>query len=89
MPLTKSPIDGSPMRKVVRHGVEVDVCQSSGGVWLDKGELEKLTQIIREDTLAEAEYGHGRGSRFDDDEEDFDTRPSGRRRSRLSDFFDF
>lgn len=83
-----SPIDGAPMRKERRYGVEIDVCARSGGVWLDKGELERIIDMIR----SEAE-DHGRrvGRRaareehaqraFDGDERE--------RRSRLSDMFDF
>ena len=46
MPLLTCPIDGSPMQQIVRYGIELDV--SKNGVWLDKGELEKLMQMIRE-----------------------------------------
>ncbi len=48
MPLLTSPIDGSPMRQINRFGIELDVCPTSGGVWLDKGELEKIIQMIKE-----------------------------------------
>lgn len=48
MPLLVSPIDGSPMRQIHRFGIELDVCPSSGGVWLDKGELEKIMSLIKE-----------------------------------------
>lgn len=48
MPLLTSPIDGSPMKQINRFGIEIDVCPTTGGVWLDKGELEKLMQMIRE-----------------------------------------
>jgi hypothetical protein len=48
MPLLVSPIDGSPMRQIVRNGVELDICPTSGGVWLDKGELEKLLAFVHE-----------------------------------------
>ncbi|MFN8391941.1 MAG: zf-TFIIB domain-containing protein [Bdellovibrionota bacterium] len=37
-----SPITGEPMEHVVLLGVVVDRCPTSGGVWLDKGELEHL-----------------------------------------------
>lgn len=89
MPLPISPIDGQTMRTVRRHGIEIDVCPSSGGVWLDRGELEKLIEIIREDAVREFPGREGlsrhRGD-FDDDE-----RPLRRdnRRSRLLDLFDF
>lgn len=48
MPLLTSPIDGSPMRQIQRFGIELDVCPTSGGVWLDKGELEKLMALMKE-----------------------------------------
>lgn len=51
MPLISSPIDGSPMREVERYGVKIDICQTSGGIWLDKGELEKIIMMIREEAL--------------------------------------
>lgn len=52
MPLLTSPIDGSPMKQVTRYGIEIDICPTTGGVWLDKGELEKLMSVIR-DTAAQ------------------------------------
>lgn len=48
MPLLTSPIDGSPMRQLQRFGIELDICPTSGGVWLDKGELEKLMALIKQ-----------------------------------------
>lgn len=53
MPLMSSPIDGSPMREVERYGVKMDICPTSGGIWLDKGELEKIIMMIREEGLRE------------------------------------
>jgi uncharacterized protein len=90
MPLHTSPIDGAPMRTVRRYGIEIDVCPSTGGVWLDRGELEKLIGIIRED--AEQEIPSRARLRRDEDECD-DDRLSRRgridRKSRLLDLFDF
>ena len=37
MPLLTSPIDGVAMRQIRRYDIELDVCPTSGGVWLDKG----------------------------------------------------
>ena len=53
MPLLTSPIDGSPMRQIHRYGIELDVCPTSGGVWLDKGELEKIIHLLQEEVAAE------------------------------------
>lgn len=54
MPLLTSPIDGSPMRQIQRFGIELDICPTSGGVWLDKGELEKLMALIKQAAEEEA-----------------------------------
>ena len=32
-----------------RHGIEIDYCPSCRGVWLDRGELEKLMTASREE----------------------------------------
>jgi uncharacterized protein len=53
MPLLTSPIDGSIMKQVHRFGIEIDVCPTSGGVWLDKGELEKLIHFLQESVKKE------------------------------------
>jgi uncharacterized protein len=92
MPLLTSPIDGSTMRQIHRYGIEFDVCPTSGGVWLDKGELEKLIALVKDETLQGSSRQRGR-NRDDDDGDDGDdrgrNRASGGRRSRLSDLFDF
>lgn len=53
MPLLLSPIDGSPMRQIHRYGIELDVCPTSGGVWLDRGELDKLIAFIQQEVAGE------------------------------------
>ena len=37
-----SPITGEPMVQVTIEGVNVDRCPTSGGIWLDAGELEAI-----------------------------------------------
>ncbi|MEK3882565.1 zf-TFIIB domain-containing protein [Paenibacillus sp. PL2-23] len=45
----KCPVcDDVKMREVMRDEVEIDVCPQCKGVWLDRGELEKLMQGVRE-----------------------------------------
>lgn len=56
MALLTSPIDGSPMKQINRFGIELDVCPTSGGVWLDKGELEKLINFIKENAEEDARH---------------------------------
>ncbi|PZA07361.1 MULTISPECIES: zf-TFIIB domain-containing protein [unclassified Meiothermus] len=53
MPLLTCPNDNTPMQVVRRGGVELDICPTCRGVWLDRGELEKLLGQVR---TAEREY---------------------------------
>lgn len=39
-----SPVTGEPMEQIALHGVVIDRCPTSGGIWLDAGELEQLMQ---------------------------------------------
>lgn len=34
-----------PMTRINKKGVDIDFCPVCGGVWLDKGELEKLIEM--------------------------------------------
>ncbi|MBT9447720.1 MAG: zf-TFIIB domain-containing protein [Hyphomonadaceae bacterium] len=47
MPLLTCPNDNAPMQPVRREGVEIDICTQCRGVWLDRGELEKLLSHVR------------------------------------------
>ena len=44
MPLLLCPNCNTSMQNVARSGVEIDMCPSCRGVWLDRGELEKLLE---------------------------------------------
>ena len=41
--------DNVRMREVQKENVTIDVCPDCKGVWLDRGELEKLTQGLKEE----------------------------------------
>lgn len=36
------PIDGAELRITDRQGIEIDYCPQCRGVWLDRGELDKI-----------------------------------------------
>ena len=36
------PVDGSELRITDRQGIEIDYCPQCRGVWLDRGELDKI-----------------------------------------------
>ncbi len=48
MPLLLCPNDNGSMQSVTRSGVEFDICPTCRGVWLDRGELEKLMEAAVE-----------------------------------------
>lgn len=101
MPLLVSPIDGSPMRQINRYGIEIDICPTSGGVWLDRGELEKIMAILKEEESNDRHYappperrerdrGYG-DDRYkrDYDDDDYYKYKKKSKASKLMDIFDF
>ncbi|RKF13000.1 hypothetical protein D6850_15980 [Roseovarius spongiae] len=40
----KCPIDGADLVMTERAGVEIDYCPKCRGVWLDRGELDKIIE---------------------------------------------
>jgi uncharacterized protein len=38
------PIDGTTLTMSERSGIEIDYCPSCRGVWLDRGELDKIVE---------------------------------------------
>ena len=59
MPLLMCPNCNEGMQEVRRNEVQIDVCPKCRGVWLDRGELEKLLHSAR---AVEAEYERERES---------------------------
>jgi Zn-finger nucleic acid-binding protein len=52
----RCPVDNETLVMSDRHGVEIDYCPKCRGVWLDRGELDK---IIERAAGAEDEGEHG------------------------------
>lgn len=78
------PIDGTQLVMTDRAGVEIDYCPQCRGVWLDRGELDKIIE-----RSAAAEGGSGRDRRRDDDDDGYGGKRRKRRDSILSELFDF
>jgi Zn-finger nucleic acid-binding protein len=66
------------MRAVSRNGVEFDVCTACRGVWLDRGELEKLLEGSRAERAAD----DAERAAFTRERDDFYRDPDGYRRTR-------
>jgi len=70
-----------------RQGVEIDYCPKCRGVWLDRGELDKLIErSLSLERPRQSEDDHNRGYRDDDDYEYHKHR---KRKSFLGELFDF
>ena len=90
----KCPMDGETLVMTERSGVEIDYCPKCRGVWLDRGELDKIIERAAPVANASAPPAarpaavpdlHGR-KQYDADER---LRTPKRRDSFLSDLFDF
>lgn len=105
MSVLTCPVCRGAMREISHEGVAIDTCVQCRGVWLDRGELEKIATAIggggqppaTQSFLGAALGRHqppvreDRGPRRDDDDDD-DHRRGGDRRtppSRTSRFLDF
>lgn len=44
----KCPIDDSDLQMTERQGVEIDYCPKCRGIWLDRGELDKIIERSEE-----------------------------------------
>jgi Zn-finger nucleic acid-binding protein len=91
------PVDGTTLAMADRQGVEIDYCPQCRGVWLDRGELDKL--IDREASAAgpapvsrEPERERPRYRDDDDDDRHFGGYGGGHKRKKkgfLSEIFEF
>ena len=74
------PSDGTQLAMSERNGIEIDYCPTCRGVWLDRGEIDKI--IERADT------GRNDAGAPDDGDRKVDE-PSKKKRNLLGDLFDF
>ncbi len=56
MPLLVCPNDNTAMQTVNRSGVEFDFCPTCRGIWMDRGELEKIMAAARDEGSSESAY---------------------------------
>jgi len=96
MPLLLCPNDNGAMQTMRRAGVECDMCPTCRGVWLDRGELEKLLAGSSDEALqrgadqrlvVDLDPRRPRPGRRNRDDDDDDYRRRGKRPS-IFDIFD-
>ena len=82
----KCPIDDTDLVMSERQGIEIDYCPKCRGVWLDRGELDKI--IERSETEKPRET-YDRGDRGREHYPDDRHRHYKKRKSILGEIFDF
>lgn len=100
----KCPVDGTLLTMSDRQGVEIDYCPTCRGVWLDRGEFDKIIEMSQSDTVLAESRGEIRpsprerdgrayrdGKRYDDrgDYDDVHDPRCRKRKSMLGELFDF
>ncbi len=88
------PMDGEPLVMTERSGVEIDYCPKCRGVWLDRGELDKIIERAQTPAPSFAPPPPQGGRTPDylarrDDDEDDDRYKKKRKGGLLGELFDF
>lgn len=92
----KCPLDNTELQMTERQGIEIDYCPKCRGVWLDRGELDKIIDRTQESALASNSDASSSLSR---DQRQYPAQPyppqqpyygkHGRRKGLLGELFDF
>jgi Zn-finger nucleic acid-binding protein len=70
------PIDGTQLTMSERQGIEIDYCPKCRGVWLDRGELDKIIERTDQDLSLPS---HGREAQ---------SQPKKKKKNMLSELFE-
>jgi Zn-finger nucleic acid-binding protein len=100
----KCPIDNADLVMAERQGIEIDYCPKCRGVWLDRGELDKIIErsaaeerprAARDEGRPQVSRDEGRYERQEhrsydsDDRYRGEHRPYKKKKSLLGELFDF
>jgi Zn-finger nucleic acid-binding protein len=94
----KCPTCQIELKMTERQGVEIDYCPQCRGVWLDRGELDKILERTSGEHSPSTRFRSRQKSddrddlydrRWDDDDYERDLPKGRRRRSFLGELFDF
>lgn len=77
-----------------RNGVEIDYCPGCRGVWLDRGELDKIIERSNQFTQGNSPQGnpqrnYGDDKRYSDDKREGHSYPHKKKKGFLGNLFDF
>lgn len=73
-----------------KNGVEIDYCPDCRGIWLDRGELEKILESSAEHYSSRSNYDSDyKKYQYDQDDDYRKSHPQRKKKSFLDDIFDF
>ena len=78
-----------------RSGIEIDYCPQCRGVWLDRGELDKIIERNAQSEFSAPPPSIGRerdlhdDRQYKDDDDDYRRNKHGKKKSMFDDLFDF
>ena len=90
----KCPVDNSDLLMTERNGIEIDYCPQCRGVWLDRGELDKIIERSNQkmDNVSKPEYREDDERYYRDDpfyRKDDDYYKRKKKKGFFGDMFDF
>ena len=87
----KCPLDDAELVMAERQGIEIDYCPKCRGVWLDRGELDKIIERSEPEQASRRSEDNRRdyGDRRDFGRDRDDHRRSHKKKSLLGELFDF
>jgi uncharacterized protein len=94
----KCPTCQIELKMADRQGVEIDYCPQCRGVWLDRGELDKIIERAGSEGFSSTSFQgrktsyereHSFARRWDDDDYEHGLPRNRRRKSFLGELFDF
>ncbi len=85
----KCPICDVPLTMTERKGVEIDYCPQCRGVWLDRGELDKIIERSVSDAPPQVAAQPERYEEKHYDDDDYKYHQKKKRKSFLDELFDF
>jgi uncharacterized protein len=92
------PLCNVPLSMTDKQGIEIDYCPKCRGIWLDRGELEKLIERSNQpyppqqgNSFSESDRHSDRRKDYHDDHDShgYDQYGRKKKKSLLSDLFDF
>lgn len=84
------PIDNAPLQMTERSGIEIDYCPTCRGVWLDRGELDKIIERAESARAAEPQQPSARPqAAYPREDAGYGKHGYKKRKSVLGELFDF